>query len=418
MVVMDILEVGKAAKAASAALAAADSATKNKALELMAAELINHTDEILAANAIDMAAAKEKGMTVAFQDRLLLTEARVKDMADGLLALKALPDPIGEVEKSWDAAQGIHIEKVRVPLGVIGIIYEARPNVTADGAGICLKTGNAVILRGGSDAINSNLAVGALLAKGAAAAGLPAESVQVVADTSRDTATKLMQMNEYLNLLIPRGGAGLIQSVVKNATVPVIETGVGNCHIFVDATADVEMAKNILINAKTQRPAVCNAAEGLLIAEENAAEVLPVLAAALKEAGVEIRGCEKVQAILGADCVPATEEDFYKEYGALIISCKVVKDVQEAIEHINKYGSRHSECIVSRDEANIKLFQALVDAAAVYANVSTRFTDGFQYGFGAEIGISTQKMHARGPMGLYEMTSYKYVISGEGQCRK
>ena len=418
---MDIKEIGRKAQAAAQVLAAAGSEQKNQALELMAQQLLQNTEQILSANAQDMAAAKEKGMTVAFQDRLLLTEERIQDMATGLLALAELPDPIGEIEDSWQGAQGIEISKVRVPLGVIGIIYEARPNVTADGAGICLKTGNAVILRGGSDAINSNLAIGELLSKGAEMAGLPKASVQVVSDTSREVATELMRMNEYLSLLIPRGGAGLIQSVLKNATVPVIETGVGNCHIFVDETANLEMAAAILINAKTQRPSVCNAAESLLVAAGCAEKALPYLAKALIDAGVEIRGCEKTAAILakaGLACTPATDEDYYKEYGALIISCKVVADCRAAIEHINKYGSHHSECIVTENPENARMFQALVDAAAVYANVSTRFTDGFQFGFGAEIGISTQKMHARGPMGLREMTSYKYIISGDGQIRK
>ena len=416
-----INEIGKAARAASYKLAAATTEQKNRALLNMAEQLETYFDDIMEANTLDMANAMANNKPKAFLDRLMLTEERISDMAAGLRALVDLPDPIGKIDRTWTAAQDIEVSKVRVPMGVIGIIYEARPNVTADGAGICLKTGNAVILRGGSDAINSNLIIGRLLAKGIEDAGLPKDSVQVLEDTSRETANKMMTLNEYINLLIPRGGKGLIQSVIKNSTVPVIETGAGNCHVFVDETANLKKAVDIIINAKTQRPAVCNAVESLLIAEKNAEKSLLVIAEALRKAEVEIRGCEKSVEILTANrfaAVPATEEDYYTEYGGLIISCKIVKDVYEAIDHINEHGTHHSDCIVTEDEANAAAFQTGVDSAAVYVNASTRFTDGEQFGFGAEIGISTQKLHARGPMGLEEMTSYKYLIKGDGQIRK
>ncbi len=363
-----------------------------------------------------MAAAREKGMPKAFLDRLLLTEARIEDMAEGLKALMVLPDPIGEVDKMWRAAQDIQVGKVRVPLGVIGIICEARPNVTADAAGICLKTGNSVILRGGSDALVSNKAVAGVLSRAAASVGLPEGSVQIIEDTSRETATQMMRLNQYIDVLIPRGGAGLIKSVVENASVPVIETGVGNCHIYVEKSADFAMAVNIILNAKTQRPAVCNAAEGILVDEAIAEGFLPLLGQKLAEAGVEIRGCAKTVALI-KEAKAATDEDYFTEYGALIISVKVVTGIEEAIAHINHYGSKHSEAIITNDYANAGKFQREVDAAAVYVNASTRFTDGFQFGFGAEIGISTQKLHARGPMGLEAMTSIKYIVNGNGQVR-
>ncbi|MGI5825058.1 MAG: glutamate-5-semialdehyde dehydrogenase [Bacillota bacterium] len=416
-----ITDIGKAAKKAAYKLAVATTEQKNQALLNMAEQLEKNYDDIMEANTLDMANAMAKDKPKAFLDRLMLTEARIKGMAKGLRDLVELPDPIGNIDDKWTAAEGIEITKIRVPLGVVGIIYEARPNVTADGAGICLKTGNAVILRGGSDAINSNLMVGRLLAKGIADAGLPAEAVQVVEDTSRETAGKMMILNRYISLLIPRGGKGLIQSVVQNATVPVIETGAGNCHVFVDSAANLKKAVDIIINAKTQRPAVCNAVESLLVAEERAEHSLLVIAEALRKAEVEIRGCERTVEVLSAqgfDVTPAADEDYYAEYGALILSCKVVKDVEAAIEHINQYGTHHSDCIITENEENAALFRAGVDSAAVYVNASTRFTDGEQFGFGAEIGISTQKLHARGPMGLNEMTSYKYLINGSGQIRK
>lgn len=414
-------ELGKRARAAARTLAVLSAEQKNQALETIAAELLQDTAAILAANELDMANGREKGLSAAFLDRLALSPARLQDMANGLLALMHLPDPIGEEMAHWQGAEGIEISQRRVPLGVVGIIYEARPNVTCDAAGICLKCGNAVILRGGSDAIHSNLAVGAAIRRGLAKCGIDENAVQVMADTSREAANHLMHLNEYVDVLIPRGGKGLIQTVLREASVPVIETGAGNCHIYVEASADPEMAERILLNAKCQRPAVCNAAETLLIDEAAAKTMLPKLATALTAAGVEIHGCEKTAAILheaGIPCTPATEDDWGTEYGGLTIACRVVADCREAVEHINRWGTRHSECIVTQNDEAAAYFQANVDAAAVYANASTRFTDGFQYGFGAEIGISTQKLHARGPMGLIAMTSYKYYIMGTGQVRR
>lgn len=416
-----ILEIGQAAREAAYQLAAAPTEQKNRALLNMAEQLEKNYDDIMEANTLDMANAMAKDKPKAFLDRLMLTENRIQGMAKGLRDLVELPDPVGTVDAHWKGAQDIDITKIRVPLGVIGIIYEARPNVTADGAGICLKTGNAVILRGGSDAINSNLILGRLLAKGIAEAELPPSSVQVVEDTSRDTANKMMTLNRYIDLLIPRGGKGLIQSVVQNATVPVIETGAGNCHIFVDETADLKKAVDIIINAKVQRPAVCNAVESLLVAEGIAEKALPVIAEALRKEKVEIRGCARTVEILRQMNFPvteATEEDYDTEYSALIISCKVVKDVKEAVAHINLHGTHHSDCIITQTRYHAEYFQVAVDSAAVYVNASTRFTDGEQFGFGAEIGISTQKLHARGPMGLNEMTGYKYLVNGNGQIRK
>lgn len=413
--------LGARAREVAFVLGTATTEQKNAALTAMAGSLLAAEDEILQANAADLARAEANGMTRAFIDRLALTHTRLVDMADGLRALAELPDPVGEEMARWQAAQGIEVVQKRVPIGVVGIIYEARPNVTADAAGICLKTGNAVILRGGSDAIESNLAVAGALRRGIAAAGLPEDAVQVVADTSRAAANVLMRLNEYIDVLIPRGGAGLIQAVLRQASVPVIETGAGNCHIFVEATADAQMAADIVLNAKAQRPAVCNAAETLLIDAACAGRVLPQIAAALQQAGVEIRGCERAQQVLaaaGMDCAAAADTDWSTEYGDLIIACRVVDGCAAAVEHINRYGTRHSEAIITQNAAAAAFFQSRVDAAAVYVNASTRFTDGFQFGFGAEIGISTQKLHARGPMGLLAMTSYKYLISGEGQVRR
>ena len=413
-------ELGRRAKEVSRLLALAGSEQKNLALTKMAEELLAGQEEILAANKLDLQNAEQAGMSRAFMDRLALNPKRLQDMADGLLALQALPDPIGEEMKRWRAAEDIEIIQQRVPIGVVGIIYEARPNVTADAAGICLKTGNAVLLRGGSDAINSNLAVGAALRRGLAAADLPQDAVQIVADTSREEAARMMTLNRYIDVLIPRGGAGLIQTVLRQASVPVIETGAGNCHIYIESTARADWAKNILLNAKVQRPAVCNAVETMLIDEACAENLLPNLAAALVAAGVEIRGCQRTCQILqaaGVAVTPAAEADFATEYNDLIIACRVVQDYKQAVEHINQYNTRHSECIVTEDEQAAAYFRGMVDAAAVYVNTSTRFSDGFQYGFGAEIGISTQKLHARGPMGLLAMTSYKYLINGVGQVR-
>ncbi|MBS5884281.1 MAG: glutamate-5-semialdehyde dehydrogenase [Clostridium sp.] len=413
---LSIYELGKRAKEASYDLGIASTTEKNKAIESMANALINNTNEIIKANKEDLDRAVQKGTSKAMLDRLSLNELRIEDMAKGLRELIALEDPIGEVIEMWKRPNGLQIGKQRVAMGVIGIIYEARPNVTCDAAGLCLKTGNAVILRGGSEAINSNKAIVKILANAIKEAGLPEFSVQLVEDTSRETALEMMKLNEYVDVLIPRGGAGLIQTVVKNATVPVIETGVGNCHIYVDEDCDFDMARDIIINAKTSRPAVCNAAEKMIINENIANEFLPIIVKALREKNVEIRGDEKVKSLIN-DVKEANEDDWSKEYLDYIIGAKVVKSVDEAIDHINKYGSGHSEAIVTNSYKNSQKFLNKVNAAAVYVNASTRFTDGSEFGFGAEIGISTQKLHARGPMGLKELTTIKYIIYGSGQVR-
>ena len=414
---MEILNlIGSKAKEASYDLSVAETREKNKALEEMAKALIDNKEEILKANDIDIAVAKAKGTKEAMLDRLRLTEERIESMAKGLLDIVKLEDPVGEVIEMFKRPNGLQIGKKRVPIGVIGIIYEARPNVTSDAAALCLKTGNAVILKGGSDAINSNKAIVKVLAKAVEKSGLPLHSIQLIEDTSRETANAMMKLNEYIDVLIPRGGAGLIKAVVNNATVPVIETGTGNCHIYIDENADFEMAKNIVVNAKTSRPSVCNAAEKMLIHEGLVEEYLPKIVEELKKHSVEIRGDEKVISII-KDSVLATEEDWYTEYLDYIIGIKVVKDVNEAITHINKYGSGHSEAIVTESYKNSQKFLNKVNAAAVYVNASTRFTDGGEFGFGAEIGISTQKLHARGPMGLKELTTVKYIIYGDGQTR-
>lgn len=413
---LSIYELGKRAKEASYDLGIASTTEKNKALELMANALINNTNEIIKANKEDLDRAVQKGTSKAMLDRLSLNESRIEDMAKGLRELIALEDPIGEVIEMWKRPNGLQIGKQRVAMGVIGIIYEARPNVTCDAAGLCLKTGNAVILRGGSEAINSNKAIVKILANAIKEAGLPEFSIQLVEDTSRETALEMMKLNEYIDVLIPRGGAGLIQTVVKNATVPVIETGVGNCHIYVDEDCDFDMARDIIINAKTSRPAVCNAAEKMIINENIANEFLPIIVKALREKDVEIRGDEKVKSLIN-DVKEASEDDWSKEYLDYIIGAKIVKSVDEAINHINKYGSGHSEAIVTNSYKNSQKFLNKVNAAAVYVNASTRFTDGSEFGFGAEIGISTQKLHARGPMGLKELTTIKYIIYGNGQVR-
>ncbi len=411
-----LIHLGTLAKQAAAQLATASSEAKNHALLAMAAALEKGSDKILAANALDMAAEREKGQPAAILDRLLLTQDRIADMADGLRSLAALEDPIGKVDKMWYGAQHIQIGKMRVPLGVVGVIYEARPNVTSDVAGICLKTGNAVILRGSASAIHSNQVIVALLETATVMAGLPEGCIQLLTDTSRETAAQFMRMNEYIDVLIPRGGAGLIRSVVEGATVPVIETGTGNCHIFVDESADLAMAEAIVLNAKCQRPGVCNAMETLLVHKAVAAKFLPQIGAAFKQKGVEIRGdMETCRYIVEAK--KATEEDYATEFLDLILAVKTVSSLEEAIAHINRYGTGHSEAIITQNYQNSRIFQQQVDAAAVYVNASTRFTDGFQFGFGAEIGISTQKLHARGPMGLEEMTTCKYIVMGEGQIR-
>ena len=412
----ELEKIGAKAKEASYLLMNASITEKNDALSKMAEKLIENSNNILEANKKDIENARNKGTKESMIDRLLLSEDRIKAMANGLIQVKSLDDPIGEVTAMWKRPNGLQIGKQRVPLGVIGIIYEARPNVTCDAAGLCLKAGNVVILRGGSEAINSNIAIVKALREGLKAANVTEDAVQLIEDTSREIATKMMQLKDYIDVLIPRGGAGLIQSVVKNATVPVIETGVGNCHVYVDKNADLEMAKNIVLNAKTSRPSVCNAEEKLLVHQDIAQEFLPVVIAALREKNVQVIGDSKVRSIVDK-VQEATEEDWGKEYLDYIIGIKVVSDVDEAINHINKYGSGHSEAIVTESYKNSQRFLQRVDAAAVYVNASTRFTDGEEFGFGAEIGISTQKLHARGPMGLKELTTTKYIIYGNGQIR-
>ena len=411
-----LISMGQKAKEASYELGVASPGQKNEALTFMAEELIKAKEEIIKANEIDRQNAIKKGITDALLDRLSLDDSRIEAMAQGLLDIVKLQDPVGEVTNMWQMPNGLQIGQKRVPIGVLGIIYESRPNVTSDAAGLCLKSGNAVILRGASDAINSNKAVAKALVAGIKRSGLPQDCVQLLEDTSRETAREMMRLNNYIDVLIPRGGAGLIKSVVQNATVPVIETGTGNCHIFVDETADLEMAKAIVLNAKVQRPGVCNAAEKLLVHESIANDFLPTIVKALRENGVEVRGCDKAQAIVD-DIKVIEEPEWHQEYLDLIIAVKVVKDVDEAIKHINKYNTGHSESIVTESYKNSQKFLQRVDAAAVYVNASTRFTDGGEFGFGGEIGISTQKLHARGPMGLKELTTSKYIIFGDGQIR-
>lgn len=388
---------------------------KNQALRAVADKLLKEKGTILSENEKDLEAGRKKGMHPGLLDRLALTEDRIKGMAEGLLQIAELPDPIGELMETFERSNGLHIEKRRVPMGVIGIIYESRPNVTADAFGLCFKSGNAVILKGGSDAICSNKAITQVIRDALEECGIVKEAISLIADTDRQVTLAFMKMKQYVDLLIPRGGAGLIRSVVENSTIPVIETGTGNCHIYVDEDADLEKAVSIIINAKTQRIGVCNACESLVIHEKIREAFLPELKKALDEKKVEIRGDEKTREVI--DCTPATEEDFATEYLDYILSVKTVKSVNEAIEHINRYSTRHSEAIITENSEHAGIFLKEVDAACVYVNASTRFTDGFEFGFGAEIGISTQKLHARGPMGLRELTSYKYEITGNGQIR-
>ena len=407
----------QAAKQAAAKLAVTSTAVKNAALLAMATALEAQQSEILAANERDMTAAAAKGMKSSMLDRLKLTAERISGMADGLRQVAGLADPVGNVIDGKTLPNGLHITKIRVPLGVIGIIYEARPNVTADAAGLCLKSGNAVILKGGSEAMESNKTVAAILAQAAEGAGIPAGSIQFIDTSDRQAVQDLIHMNGLVDVVIPRGGAGLIQAVVRNASVPVIETGAGVCHTYVDKDADVEMAMKIAFNAKVQRPSVCNAMETLLVHKDIADKFLPMMLMMYNSSAVEIRGDEAVQEYSG-QVHPATEEDWSKEYGDLRLSVKIVDSIEEAMAHIAKYGTGHSECIVTDNYQAAQLFQYTVDAAAVYVNASTRFTDGNEFGFGAEIGISTQKLHARGPMALPELTSTKYLINGNGQVRK
>ena len=412
----ELILKGQKAKEAAYILANLTTTDKDKALEKMANNLLEKSNEIIEANKKDLEKAIQNGTNKAMLDRLSLDKSRIELMADGLKQIVNLQDPVGEVISMWNRPNGLQIGQKRVPMGVIGIIYEARPNVTCDAAGLCLKAGNAVILRGGKEAINSNIAITKVLREGLKEAGLPEDSVQLIEDTSREVATEMMKLNDYIDVLIPRGGAGLINAVVKNATVPVIETGTGNCHIYIDKDCDFEMAKNIVVNAKTSRPAVCNAAESLVIHQDVAEEILPILVKSLREKDVILRGDEASRKII-SDIEAATEEDFYKEYLDYIMSVKIVKDIDEAINHINKHNTGHSEAIVTNSYESSQKFLQRIDAAAVYVNASTRFTDGSEFGFGAEIGISTQKLHARGPMGLKELTTIKYIIYGNGQIR-
>lgn len=413
--------LGVKAKAAAAKMAAASPMAKNNALAAIAAALLAKREEIKAANELDLTAAVENKMSVAMQDRLRLTDGRIEDMAKAIDKLIVTDDPVGTVTGGSVRPNGLRITKTRVPLGCIGIIFESRPNVTVDAATLCLKAGNTVILRGGKEAINSNMCLTNIMREAVESAGLPVDAIQLVEDTSRETAADMMRLNGYLDVLIPRGGAGLIQAVVKQATVPVIETGAGNCHIYVDKClrdeADYEMAVRIIDNAKTQRPSVCNAIEGLIVHESVAEKLLPMVKTALDAHGVVYYGDEKTAAILG-DCVlPVTEELYDTEFNDYKMTVKVVYDLDEALAHIAKYSTKHSECIITKDLDTAARFRNEVDAAAVYVNASTRFTDGGEFGFGAEIGISTQKLHARGPMGLTELTTVKYLIDGDGQVR-
>lgn len=415
---MNELEIkGQMAKAAAAFLATSGEADKNRALCAMADAIYENQDYIIKVNSEDIAAAEKNGLGEGFIERLTLTPSRIAAISKGIRQVAELADPIGTYVSRDKRPNGLEIDKIRVPLGVIGIIYESRPNVTADAAALCLKSGNACILRGGKEALGTNLALVNIMQDALIREGFPKGAVNLVEDTSRETATALMRLNKYLDVIIPRGGAGLIRAVVENATVPAIETGTGNCHVYVDKYADLSMARDIVLNAKTSRPSVCNAEEKLLVHSAVAQRFLPAMLASLREEGVEIVGCERT-AQIDPSITPATEEDWGEEYLALKIGVKIVDTLEEAIAHINKYGTLHSEAIVTENVPNAQKFLKEVDAAAVYVNASTRFTDGFEFGFGAEIGISTQKIHARGPMGLTELTTTKYLIRGNGQIRE
>lgn len=413
---MDLNAIGMRARIAAEELAALHAPQKNAALDHMAKEILNSAEEILSANGNDVDAARAKGMPEPLIDRLMLTRARLHSMAQGMEDVAKLPDPVGRVLGGGTLDNGLRIERRSVPFGVIGIIYEARPNVTGDAAALCFKAGSACILRGGSEAIHTNVAIARAMRRGLGRASCNPDAVQLVEDASRESAQALMRLNGYLDLLIPRGGAGLIRAVVENATVPVIETGVGNCHVYVERSADINMAAEIVYNAKTSRPSVCNAMETLLIDAEIAEAALPSIARRLRERNVELRGCERCRAIL-PDALPASEEDYAREFLDYILAVKVVDGIEDAIRHIARYSTHHSEAIVTRDYAAAEEFIRRVDSAAVYVNASTRFTDGGEFGLGAEIGISTQKLHARGPMGLEQLVTSKYIIRGEGQVR-
>ena len=410
-------ELGQKAKQASYAAASAGTVLKNQALTAISEALIQNTQKIIQANQTDMENAVKNNMTPAMQDRLKLDEKRIQAIANAVLKVVALDDPVGEEIRGWLRPNGLRIRQVRVPMGVIGIIFESRPNVTVDAAVLCLKAGNAVILRGGKEAINSNLCLVKVMQEALASVGLPEELVQLVEKTDRETAADMMKLNGYLDVLIPRGGAGLIQAVVKQATVPVIETGAGNCHVYIDDSAEPEMAVSIADNAKTQRPSVCNAIETLLIHKNIAGNILPEIKKPFDNHKVIIHGCETTKKILGDCVIPVTEEDYFKEYGNYEIAVRIVDSVEEAVAHIRKYSTSHSEAIITQNMQNAEYFLNHVNSAAVYVNASTRFTDGEEFGFGAEIGISTQKLHARGPMGLQALTTTQYRITGNGQIR-
>lgn len=413
----NLTEMGKNAQKAEFQLSQLGTVQKNAALNKMADDLEKNYATILDANQKDLAAAKENDMSPAMQDRLLLDENRIKNMANGLRSIAEQEDPIGKVDRGWTTEDGLDIIQQRVPLGVVGIIFEARPNVTVDAAGLCFKSGNVAFLRGGKEAINSNIALASTLRDSLADFGLDKNSVQLISDTSHEVAQEMMELNEFIDVLIPRGSGKFIKMVVNKAKVPIIETGAGNCHIYVDESADLDKALKIIINAKVQRPSVCNAAEKVLLNEKIADQFLPRLAAELKKNHVEIRGDEKTVSLVPV-AIPATEEDWYTEYNDYIIGIKVVSDLDAAIQHINKYNTKHSESIITENYQNSRIFQKQIDAAVVYVNASTRFTDGGKFGFGAEIGISTQKLHARGPMGANELTTTKYLVNGDGQVRE
>jgi len=413
-----ILQIGRQARQAARALAILPADKKNAILRGMADALVAHTPALLAANAQDIAGATEHGLSAASIDRLRLTEKRIADMADGIRQVAGLPDPVGQNISEWTRPNGIRISKVRAPIGVIGIIYEARPNVTSDAAVLCIKTGNAVILRGGSESLHSNLAIAEALQAGGAAAGLPANAVQLIPTKDREAVRLMAQMDQFIDLIIPRGGHSLIEAVVSAARMPVIKHYHGVCHVYVDKDADFDMAERIIVNGKTQRPGVCNAVETILVHHDIADAFLKKTGPVLADQGVELRGDERTQAILNGRTKPATEEDWSTEYLDLIVSIRVVDDLEQAVEHMERYGSHHSDAIVTRNAATAERFLHEVDSATVYWNASTRFTDGGEFGFGAEIGISTDKLHARGPMGLEELTTYKYLIRGDGQIRE
>lgn len=413
---MTLEEMGTRAKAAARELASAGR-QRGKALSAMAGAVEQAGEKILAANRLDLEQAKRDGMSAPLRDRLALSEERVRGMADGIRSVAAQPDPVGQVVSGFTRPNGLRIEKVRVPIGVIGMIYEARPNVTADAAALCLKAGNAVILRGGKEALRSNRAVAEAMRGAVASCGLNPDCIQLVEDTSHRSATEMMRMTGLIDVLIPRGGRNLIRAVVENSRVPVIQTGAGNCHVYVDDSADIRMAADIIYNAKTSRPSVCNAIETILVHKDIAERALPAIKARLDEKKVELRGCERTRAILGGCVVPATEDDWSREYLDYILAVRVVDSMDEALRHIARYSTGHSEAIVTGSYENARRFTEEVDAAAVYVNASTRFTDGGEFGLGAEIGISTQKLHARGPMGAFELTSYKFIVTGDGQIR-